>query len=193
MAGVNYKQFFQRIVVQHMGVVAGTMDLWREVGEAARMISCTLQDGGKVMVCGNGGSAADAQHMAAELAGRFKIDRAPQAAIALTTDTSIITAVANDYGYADIFSRQVRGLGRPGDVLVAISTSGNSPNVLEATKAAREVGVHTIGLTGTTGAKLVDVSDVALVVPSADTARIQEAHELLVHVICEAVELHLCT
>lgn len=145
------------------------------------------------MFCGNGGSAADSQHFAAELMGRFLIDRHPLAAIALTTDTSVLTAISNDYSYDDIFSIQVRGLGKPGDVLVGISTSGNSQNVIRAIDIARELGVFAIGLTGEGGGKMKDSSDFCLHVPSNQTNHIQEMHIAVGHMICGIVEEELCS
>jgi D-sedoheptulose 7-phosphate isomerase len=161
------------------------------LGEAAQMVIDALGAGGKVLLFGNGGSAADAQHVAAELVGRLRRERRALAAIALTTDTSALTAIANDYGYDEVFARQVRGLGRQGDVAVAISTSGNSPGILKAVAACRELGVRTIGLTGGSGGKLAGVVDCALVVSSTtDTQRIQETHILIGHVLCELVDEH---
>jgi D-sedoheptulose 7-phosphate isomerase len=150
-----------------------------------------LKNGNKILICGNGGSAADAQHFAAEIVGRFKLERKGFPAIALTTDTSILTAIGNDYGFDVIFERQVEALGKEGDVLVGISTSGNSENVIKAVNKAKEMGIHTIGLLGKGGGKLKDMVDLALVVPSNDTARIQECHLTIYHVICEEVEKKL--
>jgi D-sedoheptulose 7-phosphate isomerase len=141
-----------------------------------------------VLLFGNGGSASDAQHVAAELVGRFARERAPLPAIALTTDTSALTAIANDYGFEEVFARQVRALGRPGDVAVAISTSGNSPNVLRGAEAAREMGMTVVALTGAGGGALAAASDLCVNVPSDDTPRIQECHLTVEHVLCEAVE-----
>ena len=168
--------------------VMGSKRLLKAVEEAAGMISLTLASGGKVMFCGNGGSAADAQHWAAEIVGRFQKERPGMAALALTTDSSILTAIGNDYGYDRIFSRQVEGLGREGDVLVGISTSGNSGNVVEAIAKAREKGIRVIGFTAKGGGKMADLCDVLLDVPSTNTARTQEIHEILGHIICELVE-----
>lgn len=147
-----------------------------------------LSSGKKILLCGNGGSAADAQHIAAELVGRFKKERRGLPAIALTTDTSILTAVANDYGYEETFARQVEALASVGDVLVGISTSGNSPNVVEAVKTGKRLGVKTIGLTGGTGGALKTLCDEVLIVPSDITARIQEAHILIGHILCEMID-----
>ncbi len=168
--------------------VMGSKRLLKAVEEAAGMLSLTLASGGKVMFCGNGGSAAEAQHWAAEIVGRFQKERPGMAALALTTDTSILTAIGNDYGYDKIFARQVEGLGREGDVLVGISTSGNSGNVLEAIAKAREKGIRVIGFTAKGGGKMADLCDVLLDVPSTNTARAQEIHEILGHIICELVE-----
>jgi D-sedoheptulose 7-phosphate isomerase len=155
---------------------------------AARIIERCLRAGGKVMFCGNGGSAADAQHLAAELMGRFLADRAPMASVALTVDSSALTAIGNDYGFEAVFARQVRGLGRPGDVLVGISTSGNSANVVAAFEAAREIGIDTIALTGGGGGKMALVATHLINVPSLSTPRIQEMHIAVGHTICELVE-----
>lgn len=149
-----------------------------------------LKRGCKILVCGNGGSAADAQHFAAELSGRYLKERRALAGIALTTDTSALTAIGNDYGYEQVFSRQVEALGRPGDVLVGISTSGNSPNVLKAVEAAKALGMRSIGILGRDGGSLKAAVDDALVVPSQVTARIQEVHEMVFHFWCEALDEH---
>ena len=151
-----------------------------------------LTQGGRVLLCGNGGSAAEAQHLAAELGGRFLRERGPLDAEALHGNTSLLTAVANDYGYAEIYSRLVHAKGRRGDVLVGMSTSGNSPNIVEALKAAHDVGMRTIGMTGAGGGALAALSDVLIAVPSKSTPRIQECHLLLGHVICELVEAACC-
>jgi D-sedoheptulose 7-phosphate isomerase len=158
------------------------------IEEAARLIIEVYRGGGKILVMGNGGSAADAQHFAAELVGRYKRERAALPAIALTTDTSILTAVANDYSYADVFRRQVEAHAKPGDVVIGISTSGNSENVMRALAAARERGARTIALAGGTGGKMRPLADLALVAPSDDTPRIQEAHITFIHIICDLVE-----
>ena len=155
---------------------------------AGELIAATLAAGGKVLLCGTGGSAADAQHIAAELVGRFVVERRGLPAIALTTDTSALTAIGNDYGYELVFRRQVEALGRAGDVLIAITTSGTSKNVVAAADAARALGVKVIGLTGARGRAFVDACDAGVVVPSGDTARIQECHMLVGHVLCDWVE-----
>lgn len=149
-----------------------------------------LQRGCRVLVCGNGGSAADAQHLAAELCGRFGKERRALAGIALTTDTSALTAIANDYGFDRVFARQVEALGRPGDLLIGISTSGNSPNVIVAVEEAKQLGIRTIGLLGRDGGKLRTLVDDAIIVPCPITARIQEVHQMIYHFWCEAIEAH---
>jgi D-sedoheptulose 7-phosphate isomerase len=154
----------------------------------ARRMAAVLRDGGKLLLCGNGGSAADAQHLAAEFVNRFLRERAALAAIALTTDTSVLTSIGNDYGFDRIFARQVEALGRPGDVLIAISTSGNSPNVLGAALAARGLGLWTVGLTGGDGGGLARAVHEAFIVPSRETPRIQEVHITLGHALCELAE-----
>lgn len=143
---------------------------------------------GKVITAGNGGSAADAQHITAEFVSRFYFDRPALPSIALTTDTSIITAIGNDYGYENLFTRQIEANGSKGDVYIAISTSGNSPNIVKSLVKAREMGIFTVGLTGGTGGKMADLCDVCICVPSSETPRVQESHILLGHIICAYVE-----
>jgi D-sedoheptulose 7-phosphate isomerase len=147
--------------------------------------------GGRLLACGNGGSAADAQHFAAELVGRFESERAAMAAVALTTDTSILTALANDYDYSRVFARQVEALGRPGDVLLGISTSGGSASVLAAFEAARAAGVTTVALTGRDGGRVGAAADIHVNVPAASTARVQEVHRTLLHAVCALIEREL--
>jgi D-sedoheptulose 7-phosphate isomerase len=154
-------------------------------------VAAALAAGGKMLLAGNGGSAADAQHLAGEMLSRLNYDRAPGAAIALTTDSSVLTAIGNDYGYEQLFERQVRGLGRKGDVLIAISTSGRSPNILRAIAAARELGVVTIGLTGMSGGEMPAICDLCLRAPSDSTPLIQQIHITAGHVICGLVEERL--
>ncbi len=151
----------------------------------------TYRRDGKILFCGNGGSAADAQHIAAELSGRFYKDRPPLYAEALHVNTSYLTAVGNDYGYDEVYARMVRAAGRAGDVLVAISTSGNSPNVVRAAQAAQEIGMTVIGMTGAGGGQLAALSQHLLAAPSSDTPRIQECHILMGHILCELIELEL--
>jgi D-sedoheptulose 7-phosphate isomerase len=164
----------------------------RIAGAAAACVE-TFRAGGKVLFCGNGGSAADAQHIAAELSGRFYTDRPPLYAEALHVNSSYVTAVANDYGYDDVYARMVEAAGRSGDVLVAISTSGNSPNILKAIDKARGAGMKIVGMTGATGGKMNSICDILLNVPSSDTPRIQESHILIGHIICEIIEKELFT
>ena len=159
------------------------------IARAAALLRDVVLAGGKLLLCGNGGSAADAQHIAAELVGRFVLDRRPLAAIALTTDTSTLTSIANDYGYEHVFARQIDALGGPGDVLVAITTSGTSKNVVAAVAAARARGMKVIGLTGGKGAAFVAACDAGVAVPSTVVARIQECHITIGHLVCEAVDL----
>ena len=159
--------------------------------QVARLIATAFRDGHKVLLFGNGGSATDAAHIAAEFVGRYKRERTPLPAIALTTDIAAITSIANDYGYDELFARQVRAHGQKGDIAIAISTSGNSPNVLKGVAAARECGLMTIAWTGGTGGKLAELVDYPFLVPSTVTARIQESHITLGHVLCELVEEQL--
>jgi Phosphoheptose isomerase len=158
------------------------------VARAADVLIETIRADGKILIFGNGGSAADAQHIAAELVNRLNYDRPPIAAIALTTDTSILTSVANDAAFADLFERQVRALGRAGDAVIAISTSGDSPNVLKAVEAARALGIKIIALAGRNGGRLAPLADVALVVETQSTQRIQETHITIAHILCELIE-----
>ncbi len=161
------------------------------IEQAAQAITTSLRNGGKIHFCGNGGSAADAQHLAAELSGRFYFDRPPLNAEALHCNSSYLTAVGNDYGYDAVFARLLRGTGHAGDVLVGISTSGNSKNILCAYEVAREMGIKVVSLTGDTGGKMKEYSDILFNVPSNDTPRIQESHIMIGHIICELVETAL--
>ena len=161
------------------------------VARAGRLLADCLRNGGKALACGNGGSAADAQHFAAELLNRFEIERPPLAAVALTTDTSTLTSIANDYDYDQVFSKQVRALGHAGDLLLAISTSGNSRNVIAAMHAAHESQIGVIALTGRNGGKMAEAlrpSDIHICVPAQSTARIQEVHLLTLHCLCDAID-----
>ena len=181
------------LIEQHLARHRETMELVAQqlipaIAETAQLIADVLGRGGKVLVMGNGGSAADAQHLAAELVGRFLRERRALPAIALTTDTSILTAVGNDYGFDQVFSRQVEALAQPGDVVVGISTSGNSPNVLAALKAARAAGCRTVGLLGRDGGGIAGLVDLPLVIPVQETPHIQEAHVTIIHVLCDLVE-----
>ncbi len=160
----------------------------RRIGE---LLAQSLANGGTIFWCGNGGSASDSQHLAAELVGRFKKNRRALRSVSLTTDTSILTCVANDYSYDDIFVRQLEALGRAGDVLIGISTSGNSENVLRALRSSKEMGIKTVALSGKGGGLAKDLVDHALVIPSQTTARIQEFHILIGHILCELIEQEL--
>lgn len=173
---------------QHMALFSRLAILDDKVRTAGRLVAEALSAGGKLMLCGNGGSAADSQHIAAELTGRFMKDRRPLAAVALTTDTSALTCIANDYAFAEVFERQLRALARPGDWLLGISTSGNSENVIRAVSAASGLGVRTLGLLGRDGGRLASMCEVSIVVPSEVTARIQEAHILIGHTLCGLIE-----
>jgi D-sedoheptulose 7-phosphate isomerase len=158
------------------------------IEKAAKAIIDSLKRGGKLLIFGNGGSASDSQHMAAELVGRFKKERKALAAISLTTNTSNLTAIANDYGYDAVFSRQVEALGKPDDVALGISTSGNSKNVLDAVRKAKPMGLKTIGLLGCDGGKIKNECDISIVVGSKDTPRVQESHITIIHILCELIE-----
>ena len=175
----------------HLAMMQELKAQFGEIEQVANLIIDALKSGAKVLLCGNGGSAADAQHIAAEIIGRFEVERAAFPAIALTTDTSILTAVGNDYGFDQIFSRQVAGLGQAGDVLMAYSTSGNSANVLAAVQVAQSLGVKVVSLTGQGGGALKDLSDIWLGAPSSVTARVQEAHGFIGHVICQLIDAAL--
>jgi D-sedoheptulose 7-phosphate isomerase len=182
-------------VLQHfddsIDVKRASRALAPQIAAAAIQMTASLRAGGKVLSCGNGGSAADAQHFSGELLGRFEAERRSLAAVALTTDTSTLTAVANDYDYADIFARQVAGLGAPGDVLLAITTSGNSPNVLRAVDVAHDRDMTVVALTGRDGGRLgacIGERDVEIRVPADRTIRIQEVHLLVIHAICDLID-----
>ena len=179
---------FQQNLGEHRALFARLETLAEPVARAATLVAQVLTAGQKLMLCGNGGSAADSQHLAAEFTGRFINDRRPLAAMALSTDTSALTCIANDYSFDEVFYRQVLGLGRAGDCLLAISTSGNSKNVVRAVEAARSLKMHTIGLLGRDGGQLAGLCELSIIVPSATTARIQEAHIMIGHTLCGMVE-----
>ena len=168
--------------------ILNELELLDKIEQSVSLIINALKNGNKVLFCGNGGSAADAQHLAAELSGRFYFDRMPLAAEAMHCNTSYLTAVANDYGYNEVFARVIKGSGKEGDVLIGLSTSGNSPNIMKAFEEAKQLGMNTISFTGTTGGLMKELSDILLNVPSTDTPRIQEAHITIGHIICEQVE-----
>ena len=174
--------------LETLGRAADDARLRRTIHAIADAITQAIRNGGKLMLAGNGGSAADAQHIAGEFVSRLNFDRNPLPAIALTTDTSVLTAVGNDYGYEHVFERQVRGLGRPGDVLIAISTSGRSPNILAALKSARELGITAIGFTGAGERPITAYCDLCLAAPCVETPLIQQIHIVCAHAICEIVE-----
>jgi D-sedoheptulose 7-phosphate isomerase len=174
--------------------LAAAASLAPAIARAAGLFAQSLKAGGKALACGNGGSAADAQHFAAELVNRFERERPPLAAVALTTDTSTLTSIANDYAWQQVFSKQLRAIGRKGDVLLAISTSGNSGNVLDAVQAAHEIGVPVVALSGAGGGKIaaaLDSRDISICVPHKVTARIQEVHLLVLHCLCDAIDHEL--
>lgn len=181
------RQIIESSIATKQAIIDG-QTLLKTTNNIANAITNCYKNGGKVLFCGNGGSAADAQHLAAELSGRFYFDRPPLDAEALHVNSSYVTAVANDYSYDEIYSRYVNGVGKKGDVLIGISTSGNSENILRALKIAKSKGMTTVAMTGISGGKMKDVADFLLNVPSTDTPRIQESHILLGHIFCQIVE-----
>ena len=185
---MKYINYLQGEHAAHMEMYAALPNLFAQISDVGILLQNCIKNGGKILLCGNGGSAADAQHIAAEIVGRFKKERKGMPAIALTTDTSILTSVGNDYGYDYIFARQIEALCRPEDLVIGITTSGNSANVVSAMQAAKEIGAVTVGLTGGTGGKLTAICDHNLVMPSSVTARIQEAHIFVGHSLCEILE-----
>lgn len=180
---------FTAAIEEHLSVIQGVLGQVEVLEHIARRMAAALHAGNQILWCGNGGSAGDSQHLAAEIVGRFRRERRGLPSIALTTDSSILTAVANDYGFEAVFSRQVEAIGRQGDVLVGISTSGNSHNVISAIEKAHEQGLVTVAFTGTGGGRAGSVADHLFAVESQDTARIQEAHILAGHMICDWLEL----
>ena len=182
---------FLENLAEHASLARAMENLNQEVLLAGALASRALKRGGKILLCGNGGSAADCQHFAAELTGRFIKDRRPLAALALTTDTSALTSIANDYAFDEIFSRQVMALGHTGDLLICISTSGNSTNVIHAIEQANNLGIQTLGLLGNDGGRIRHMCGTSVVVPSTVTARIQEYHILIVHTLCGIIEQEL--
>lgn len=179
---------FSTYIDSAVNVALQAKSLEKAVDQAIKLLLNTIRNSKPVLICGNGGSAADSQHIAAELVGRFKKERPALNAIALTADTATLTALGNDYGYESVFGRQVEAYGQPGACMIAISTSGNSANVLLAAQQAKNLGMHIISLTGQSGGKLKNISDVLLNVPSTDTAHIQEVHTILYHYICQEIE-----
>lgn len=185
-------EFIREEIASHIALAQRVLaDMQPEIGQACDMAVAAIQSGHKILLFGNGGSAADAQHIAAELSGRFRRVRRGLPALALTTDTSALTAISNDFGFEQVFARQVEALAQPGDLCIGISTSGNSPNVLAAMEKAAEIGCQRLALTGETGGKLTSQSELCLCIPSGNTARIQEVHILIGHILCEAVEREL--
>jgi D-sedoheptulose 7-phosphate isomerase len=189
MSEMDPKLVFESAMTKHLEVVQSLMSQQDVLEAIARAMTSTLRSGGKILWCGNGGSAADSQHLAAEIVGRFRRDRCGLSSIALTTDSSILTAVANDYGFGCVFSRQVEAIAKGGDLLVGISTSGDSENVVMALERARAMGLTTVAFTGVGGGKARGLADHLLAVSSNDTARIQEAHILAGHMLCDWLEL----
>lgn len=179
---------FESAIVDHIQVIQSLRAQQSLMRSIAGAMQSTIQRGGKILWCGNGGSAADAQHLAAELVGRFRRERSGLASIALTTDTSIMTAVSNDYGFEQVFSRQVKALGNPADLVVGISTSGNSPNVVKALEVAKSLGIFSVAFTGMGGGRLAGLANLTLAIPSQNTARIQEAHIFAGHMLCEWID-----
>jgi D-sedoheptulose 7-phosphate isomerase len=188
----NLAGVFHDVIAEHLDIIRRLATLEDAFRQAAALLSRCLLRGNKVLWCGNGGSAADAQHLSAELVGRFRRPRGAVPSIALTTDTSILTAIANDIGFEQVFERQVEALCQQGDVVVGISTSGNSINVCSALRRARQLDAFTIAMTGVSGGQVAHYADVCLHVPSTDTARIQEAHTLLGHMFCECLDRAMC-
>ncbi len=191
-SSLNLAGVFADAIAEHLTVInqfAAQEDAFERA--AVRITNCLLA-GNKIFWCGNGGSAADSQHLAAELVGRFRRMRRAFPSIALTTDTSVLTSIANDWSYEEVFARQVEALSQPGDVLIGISTSGDSKNVCAALERARELGVITVAMTGRSGGRMASLADICLRVPSTDPARIQEGHILCGHILCEWIELATC-
>jgi len=185
---MNRPDLIHGALIAHQAVIAQLEPLIPAIHALGERLRDCLNSGNKILLMGNGGSAADCQHIAAEIVGRYKRERRGLPAIALTTDTSILTSVGNDYGFEYIFSRQVEALCAPDDVVIGLSTSGNSANVVAGIEAAKQAGAYTVGLTGAGGGRLADLCDITLAMPSSDTPRIQEAHILIGHILCELAE-----
>jgi D-sedoheptulose 7-phosphate isomerase len=179
---------FGKAIAAHQDVIQSVLDQQDTLQQIAQAMTACLHSGGQILWCGNGGSAGDSQHLAAEIVGRFRRERRGLPSIALTTDTSILTAIANDYGYEAVFARQVQALGRPGDLLVGISTSGNSPNVVCAIEMAKSQGLATVAFTGQGGGRMATLADHLFAVDARDTARVQEMHILAGHMLCDWLE-----
>lgn len=195
VTGVNDRAYEEHVVTEireHLEAVEEVKAMVPEIARVAATLASSLSGGGKLLFCGNGGSAADAQHLAAEFTGRFLKERAPFPALALHANSSGLTAIGNDYGFDEVFARNVRAFGRPNDVLVAISTSGNSANVVKAARVARDMELHVVGMTGSRDSELAALCHDTLRAPSASTPRIQEVHILIGHILCGLVEDELC-
>lgn len=192
MVSSNSTSVFERAIAEHLSVIANLRSERSTLQRIATEMAQAVLAGNKILWCGNGGSAADSQHLAAEFVGRFRRERRGLPSIALTTDTSVLTSISNDFGYEKVFSRQVEVLCSEGDVLVGISTSGNSPNVCLALKTAHDLGAFTVAFTGRDGGVMAEIADAVLRIPSKDTARIQEGHILCGHMLCDWVDLSVC-
>ncbi len=183
------KQTIKNELISHLNIVNEIINtLENDIEKACLLVTNTLKNGNKILLCGNGGSAADAQHIAAELVGRYKNNRKGLPAIALTTDSSIITSISNDFGYENLFSRQIESLANTNDLIIGISTSGNSINIINALKIGKEMGCMTLGFSGNNGGEMNNLCDLNLIIPSSDTPRIQEIHILIGHIICQIVD-----
>lgn len=188
---MELKKLIEKKRLDHLDVFDDLRDHYEKIIHYSNKMCHALENNGKIFFCGNGGSSSDSQHLAAEFTGRFKKDRKPLPAIALNADTATITCIANDFGYDQVFSRQLEALGNSSDILIAISTSGNSPNVINAVKKSKEKNIYSIGLIGKDGGKLLNLCDSCIIVKSNDTARIQEAHIFIGHILCTLIEKKL--
>ncbi len=184
------KQVIRETLLQKKEMIDGLLDsrYMESVEEAGKLLVKTLKNGGKILLAGNGGSAADAQHFAGEMIGRFMFDRAALPALSLCTDPSVVSCIANDYGYEAVFARQLEGLGKKGDVFVPVSTSGNSENLIQAVVSAKKMGISSVGFLGKDGGQLKEMCDISIIIPSKDTPRIQEFHTFTTHVLCDYLE-----
>jgi D-sedoheptulose 7-phosphate isomerase len=187
------KKLVEKIFLEHQQLAnfLKEQEFAIKIDRVARILVSTLKKGKKILVCGNGGSAADCQHLAGELVGRFQMERRPVPCISLTTNTSIITAIGNDYSFDKVFSRQIEATGNKGDALILISTSGKSSNIIDAAKTAKKSGIKTIGLTGSSPNPLSEIVDICITVPSTSTPRIQEIHSIIIHILCHIIEQEL--
>lgn len=185
------KNLYKKNLQEHLDVVNASQSLDAVIYKSILFLTESVRNGGKIIFCGNGGSAADSQHLASEFTGRFIKDREPIASIALTTDSSALTCISNDYNYDQVFARQLKAIGKEEDILVGISTSGNSKNIIEAINVSKTIGIKTISLLGNDGGCMKDMSDISIVIPNNVTARIQEMHILIGHTLCGGVEQEL--